>query len=192
MDPATLAIVSLGSTVLSAGVGAIGAENSAAAQAASANYQAQVAQNNQTIAEQNARYATETAAVNAQNQDRQTAQTVGREVAGAAASGLDTTTGSPLDVQTGSREIGRLTSLQDIQQGNVTAYGYRTQATGFASQAQLDRAQAGFASTAGTIGAFGSILGGAASFASKWSGFQNQGVFGSGSSTDADYGGGGY
>lgn len=181
MDPVTAAVVSLGSTVLSAGVGAIGAEEQASAQAAAANYNAQVARNNQTVAEQNARYATQAAAVNAQNQDRQTAQTVGREVAGAAASGLDVTTGSPSDVQTGTREIGRLTSLEDIQKGNLQAYGYQTQAMNYGSQATLDTAEAGFAQTAGTIGAFGSILGGASSFASKWSSYQNQGIFGASS-----------
>jgi hypothetical protein len=187
MDPATMAVVSLAGTALSAGVGAIGAEKQAAAQQASANYQAQVARNNQTIAEQNARLATQTATVNAQNTDMQTRMTLGRELAAASASGLESTTGSPVDVRTGTGEVGRLTSLEDIQKGNLTAYGYQTQATGFGATAGLERAQAGFAGQAGTIGAATSILGGASSFATKWAGFQDRGVFGGGS----DFSGGG-
>jgi hypothetical protein len=178
MDPVTMAVVSLGATVLSAGVGAIGAEKTAEAQQASANYQAQVAENNATTARQNAQYATQAAAVNAQNTDFQTRQTLGREVAGASASGLDPTTGSPVDVRTGTGEVGRLTSLEDVQKGALTAYGYQTQATGYVAQAGLDRATGAFAKQAGDIGAVSSILGGASSFASKWAGFQNQGVFG--------------
>jgi hypothetical protein len=179
----TAAVISLAGTALSAGVGAIGAAKTAEAQQASANYQAQVAANNQTVAEQNARYMSQAGQVNAQAQDIQTRATLGREVAGAAASGLDVTTGSPLDVQTGTRELGRLSSLTDIQQGNLQAYGYQTQATGYGATAGLERAQAGFAGQAGGIGAASSILGGASSFASKWSQFQTSGAIGGGTGT---------
>ena len=192
MDPVTMAVVSLGATALSAGVGAIGAEKQASAQQASANYQAQVAENNATTARQNAQYATQAAAVNAQNTDFQTRQTLGKEVAGASASGLDPTTGSPVDVRTGTGEVGRLTSLEDVQKGALTAYGYQTQATGFGAQAGLDRATGASAKQAGDIGAVSSIIGGASSFASKWSGFQNQGVFGGGGGGDAAATGGLY
>jgi hypothetical protein len=170
---------SLGGTLLSAGLGAAGAAQSASAQQASANYQAQVGQNNQVIAEQNARYATQAGQVTAQGQDIQTRALVGRDIAGAAASGLDVTTGSPSDVQTSRSELGRLSSLTDIQQGNLQAYGYQIGATSEGAQAALDRAKAGFAGQAGGIGVASSILGGATSFASKWSNFQRTGAIGS-------------
>jgi hypothetical protein len=176
MDPATLAVVSLATTAISAGVGAMGSIQQGQATAAASNYQAQVAKNNAITAEQNAAYATQAGTAKAQSQDFQTAAVVGAEQAGQGASGIDLTTGSPRAVREGTHQMGRLGTLNIVQDANLTAYGYRTQGTSFTAQSQLDTSQAGFASQAGFLGAGTSLLGGASSFADKWSSYQLRGA----------------
>jgi hypothetical protein len=159
-------------SLASSGIGAIGAMQQGQAQAAAANYQAQVARNSQQVAEQNARYAIQAGQSRAQTEDIRTGAVVGQQAAAQAASGIDITTGSPVDVRESTRQMGRLSSLNIMQNANLQAYGYRTQATGFGAQAGLDTAQAGFAKQAGFIGAGTSLLGGASSFADKWLSYQ--------------------
>ncbi len=57
MDPVTASILSLGSTLIGGVTSFIGSQQQAAATRDAANYQAQVARNNQIIAQQNATYA---------------------------------------------------------------------------------------------------------------------------------------
>jgi hypothetical protein len=175
-DP--ISIIGLAGTVLSTGVGAIGASQQAKAQEDAARYQQRVAENNAKVARDNAAYAAQASRVNAQNQDRLTQQALGKELAGAAASGFETTTGSPVDVRTGTEAVGRLTTLQEIQRGNLQARQYETQATGFGAEAGLESAKAGFASQAGTIDVAKTFLSGVGNFASKWQDMQRVGVSG--------------
>lgn len=172
MDPATLTLLSLGGTLLSAGVGAAGAAQTASSAAAANRYQQQVYLNNQTIAEQNARQAASAGAVQAENRSLQTRAALGREVAGEAASGIDVTTGSPIDVQSSTRQVGRLSQLTDISNADLEAYGYRAQATSAGASAGLAGAAATNAQRAGTVGVVSSLLGGASQFGSKWANYQ--------------------
>jgi hypothetical protein len=176
---AVSSIASLGGTVL----GAVGQGQQASATAAQANYAAQVAKNNQMIADQNARYAMQAAATNAQQQDFRTAQELGTARAAYGASGVDPTTGSPTNVMGSIGQMGRLRTLQDIQQGLVQAYGYQSQAAGFGAEAGLQQAKAASAQAAAPIAIGGTILGGAGSLADKWQRFQLAGVGTGGGST---------
>jgi hypothetical protein len=185
----TLAIASLAGSILSAGVGAIGASQQASAQAASANYQAQVARNNQQIAEQNARYATSAGQSQAQANDLRTRAIIGQQEAAQGASGIDLTTGSLADVRESTRQMGRLGTLNIIQNAALTSYGYRTQATSFGAEAGLNTAEAGYAQQAGFLGAGRSLLGGASSFSDKWLSYQLKGPFGQSTGSDiGDFG----
>jgi hypothetical protein len=177
MDPVTLAVVSIAGTVLSAGVGAIGAMNQASATADSARYQQQVAKNNQTIADQNAAYSRQAGQVAAQQESMKTAAVVGQEVAAQGASGIDPTTGSPADVVRGTRAVGRLNTLNTIQNAELRARGYDIEASNFGATAELKGMEAKNATTAGLYAAGSSLLGGASSFSTKWSKFQTEGVF---------------
>lgn len=172
MDPATLAVLSLGGTLLSAGVGVAGAAQQASAQAQAAKYQQQVYLNNQTIAQQNAAQATAAGNVQAENRGMQTRAAIGQEEAAVGASGIDLTTGSPKAVQESTRQVGRLSQLTDISNANLEAYGYRAAASSAGGQAQLSAAQARNATTAGGINIGSSLIGGASQFASKWSNYQ--------------------
>ena len=177
MDPATLGVLGLVGSAASAGVGAVGALTTASAQAQAAQYQAQVARNNQVIAQQNAQTATAAGAQQGQNQDQRTAQLIGSTQAAQGASGISVTSPTSEAVVGGERSVGQLNS----QALNYNAYLQGRQgveeAVSEGEQAQLDVATAQNATTAGLFQAGASILGGASSFATKWSNYQLKGVF---------------
>jgi hypothetical protein len=68
---------------------AVGAITQASAQQDAAKYQAAVARNNQITASQNAQYAAQAGAVEAQARDRRNASIAGSILAGQGASGID-------------------------------------------------------------------------------------------------------
>lgn len=179
MDPisaGTLATISLGSTALSAGVGVIGALSNAAAQRKQAEYQAQVARNNALIAEQNARAATATGEAAAQAQSFRSRAAGAAIESGQGASGIDIGSPSLTDVRQSQASTGRLDVENVMQRARLQAYGFGTQATGYQAQAGLYDMAGSQAQTAGTIGAFGSLLSGASSFSDKWARFQTSGA----------------
>jgi hypothetical protein len=179
-DPVTIGL--LATTVISTGISAAGAIGQGQATAASNKFQAQVAENNRIIADQNARYSVSAGQTRAQTEDLKTGAIVGAETAAQGASGLDLTTGSPVSVREGTRQMGRLSSLNIINNSNLTAYGYKTQAGNFGAQSQLDLASAANASAAGFLNAGSSLVGGASSFASKWQSYQLRGLLPGGNS----------
>lgn len=176
MDPATMAVVSLAGTALSAGIGAIGAISSASAQKSQAEYQAQVARNNALIAEQNARASVEAGEARAQAESFKTRAAGASMEAGQASSGIALESGSLEDVRRSNAAIGRLNVENVMQQARLQAYGYNTQATNYAAQSGLYQMQGRQAMTAGYLGAAGSLLSGASSFSDKWSRFSIQGL----------------
>lgn len=169
-DPAspTLAAIAIGASVLSAGVGAYGVIQQGNANAAAANYQGQVAANNATIAEQNARTATAAGEAQVEQSRMKTKALIGTIEAAQASSGIDTGSGSPLDIRTSQKQVGELDAETIRNNAARQAYGYRSQSTSFAADQGLDASRAASASQAGTIGAVGSILGGASSAGTKY------------------------
>jgi len=163
---------SVGSSI----IGGIGQQQQYSAQANAARYQAQVAENNRLIAEQNRRYASAAGASNAQIRDFTTRATLGRATAAQAASGVDVTQGSPVEVRDSLRQMGRLQTLEEVQEAALKGYGYQTQAAGFGAEAGLQRAKASSAEAAGSTAMIGSILGGAASVGDKWLRYKNVGI----------------
>lgn len=172
-----IAVASLAVAAAGAGVGAYSAISSADAAQKQADYQGQVAANNATIADQNAKSAVAAGNAQAEQQRMKTNAIIGAQVAGQASSGLDTGSGSPLDVRTSTKELGELDVLTIRNNAARQAYGYQSQSTSFAAQAGLDRATGANAATAGQIGAVSSILGGASSLGTKFNDFQKSGAF---------------
>ncbi len=178
MDPVTIGVISLASTVIGGGVSLMGQMQTANANASAANYQAQVARNNQTIAEQNATYSRQAGVVEAEQQSQKTARLVGAEIAGQGASGIDPTTGSPAEVVRGTREMGRLDMLNLVQNAELRARGFNIEASNQGANAGLLTQQASNARTAGLFGAAGSLLTAGSSVSDKWLKFQTEGVGG--------------
>jgi hypothetical protein len=177
LDPVSLAVISIGSTVLSAGAGLVGSMQQASAASATAQYQSQVAKNNQTIADQNAAYARSVGQVEAQTQGMKTAALAGAATAGQGASGIDPTTGSPADVVQGIRTVGRADTNNIIANAELRARGYQIEASNQGASADLFASQAKTAQSAGLFSAGSSLLGGASSVGDKWLKFQREGVF---------------
>jgi len=177
MDPLTLGIISVGSSLIGGVTSFIGSQQQAQAASSAANYQAQVAKNNQKIAEDNANYSRQAGAAEAEAQSMKQRATVGAIVAGQAASGIDPTTGSPSDVSRSARELGRLDLANTMQNAELRARGYDVTASNEGASAGLFKMQAANAQTAGGIAGFSSLLGGASNFSDKWLKLQNQGVF---------------
>jgi len=170
----------LGALSLAASVG--GAVMNAQAQSQSAAYNAQVARNNQTIANQNAGLALEQGQQAEQTQRIKTGEMISGIEAGQAASGVNPNEGSPLSVRSSAAETGELDALTIRYNANLQAQNLKYQGSMYGSQAGLDVAQ-------GQYGVAASILGGASSVSSKWLQYNQSGVSG-GSGIPTGAGGG--
>lgn len=154
--------ISLATTLAGGIISGIGAQRQDQAQADAANYNAAVARNAAIFAQQQGE-------VNAQANDRRTAAMVGRQRAAYAAGNLDVNSGSPLDIQSDTEQIGRLNSLTIRNNAARDAYGYQ-------ANANLDTAAASNYETAGNSAMLGSLIGAGTSVGDKWSQYSQAGV----------------
>lgn len=155
--------------IAGAGISAYGTAEAGQAQSNAANYNAQVAANNATIANQNAAYSVAAGQQGAANQSLKNAATSGKIKASQAASGVDVNTGSAVDVQKSQRETGQLDSETVLNNAELQAYGYRSQAAGFEATAGLETEEAEQAPIGADLSAAGGLLGSASSLGLKWS-----------------------
>jgi hypothetical protein len=172
-----LADVALGASALGAAASAVGSYEQGRAASNAANYQAQVARNNQVIADQNASFALQQGQQQVAAKQQQTAQTISDQRAITAASGIDPNRGSSVRIQGDTAALGALDAATISNNAARTAWGYQTQAGDFGAQASLLQSQASSATASGELGAFSSIIGGASSVANKWLTYNQQGVF---------------
>lgn len=161
------AITAVGA-LASAGTAVAGGLVAGEAQQKSAQYNAQVQQNNAVTAQRNATLTMEMGEESAQQRGMQTAQQVGKAKAIAGAAGIDPLTGSASDVESGIGSAG-LTDVQTITSNAARgAWGYQTQGSNFGAQAGLDIMQ-------GQTGMESSFLSGASSGLNDWLKFGNVG-----------------
>jgi hypothetical protein len=153
-------------------ISAVGSIAGGMAQANALNYQAQVAQNNAIIAQQNANYAIEAGQAKTAKVDMQEAEVGGQIKAAEAAGNVDVNTGSNKQVQISQRQLGKLNTEQELANAQLVEYGYLSHKMNFEAQSKLYSYEAKTAETGGYLGALGSITGSA----SKWF---NPGSFGS-------------
>lgn len=176
----TAAILSLGATALSTGMGVIGqiSQQQAQQQAASANaaqavYQSQVAAQNRTLMDQRAADAKQRGQVAEENRRRLMQQQLGEQTARLAAQGTDLY-GSPLDILGDTRAAGELDALTIRANAAREAYGYQAQGLGYGNQSTLESTRAANSVyTPNYLGAGGSLLAGASTLAERWKLFQN-------------------
>lgn len=160
--------IAAGTAIAGAAVSAYGSISAGAAKSKADAYQAQVAQNNSTIAQRNAQYSEEAGAAQATEKSLQGAQQLGKIKASQAANGVDVNSGSAADVQASQRQINQLDTENTMQQSVLQAYGYRQQAASYAGQSGLDQAESGQDFEAGVLSGAGGLLGSAGSIGSKW------------------------
>jgi len=149
-----------------AGASAFGAYQNAKAERGSLNYQAQVASNNATLAEQQAHIALENGVTAEQNQRLRNAATYSSQRTSLAANGVALDEGSPAEVLATTKYIGERDALTIRDNAAREGWGYDTQAQGYRSDADALRATA--ASVSPRKAAFASLLTSAPSVASSW------------------------
>ena len=162
----------IASTVISAA----GAAQAGNAQSQALQYQAQVAANNQIIANQYADRAIQVGQVNAETAMEKNAQQQGVIRAAAGASGFQVDNGTNLRLQEDTAKLGQQDISTIMNNAQEQAYGYQVQGLSYQAQSQLDTMSAANASQAGDIKALGSIFNGASAVSSKWSSFFNSGI----------------
>lgn len=170
-----MAFATLALTAISTVVGVVGALSSASAQAKQAEYQAAVARNNQTIAEQNKQYAVQAGESQAQVQGFKNRATLGAIDAAQGASGLDVSSPTLETVREGAGQVLRLDTENITQQALLRARNYDIQGMNYGAEAGLQTQAASNARTAGWFNAAGSLLGGSSSFAEKWTKYSSAG-----------------
>lgn len=144
--------------VAALGVSTLGSIAQGQEQAKAANYNAGVAANNATIAQQNASLAGAQGAANAAIEQQRTRATVGGIKAAQAANNIDVNTGSAVDVRSSAAELGELNAITIRSNAAKTAYGFQTQSSSDTAQAQLDQQQAKYDSEAGYLNAGKTLL----------------------------------
>jgi len=152
----------------SAVMGAVGSMQKGAAESGAAKYQAQVARNNAQIAQQNAEYASQVGETTAQAQDLKARSALGSIRAAQSASGLSLASPSLQDAYESSAQVYRLDTANIVQNAALRARAYEAQGTEYLAEADLQDRKASDSQSAGYLGAAGSLLSGAASFADKW------------------------
>jgi hypothetical protein len=172
-----VAAVSLGMSAASTIMGAVGQANAGAASAAQANYQAQLARNNQQIAEWNAQRALQQGQVAEQQQRFKTSQVIGSQRAALASQGGDVNSGSPLDIVGDSARAGEFDAQTIRNNAAMQAYGFRVQAANAGAQSELYRQSAANTMDALPFSIGSSLLGGASSLFDKGLGFYGRGYF---------------
>jgi hypothetical protein len=137
-------------------------------QQAQYNYQAQVDANNAQIVEWQAQDAIKRGDIEEQQHRLKVAQLAGRQRSALAASGVDVSSGSALDVLGDTAELGELDALTIRSNAAREAYNYRVQASNAQAASSLNALSAKNAKTSSYIGATSSLLSGANSMADKW------------------------
>ena len=170
----TAGAVGLAGSAIGAGVSAYSAISSGEASQKQANYQAQVAKNNAQVANQNAATATQAGQQAASTQGAKGKAALGALTSGISADGVDVNSGSAAASRETQREEGQLDVMTTANNSALQAYGYRTQATNYVSQAGLDTAAGANSAAAGTISAGGDLLSGASSVGLNWAKLQQQ------------------
>lgn len=148
--------LTIGSTL----IGGAGAIQQGQAQAASARYNAQVAEMNARMADRAAKDALERGKLEEQKQREKTAQILGQQRAGMAANGLDLTFGSPLDTLVDTATLGELDALTIRANTYREERDIRQQGANYRGQAGMYRAGASSALSGGYLNAAGTLLGG--------------------------------
>lgn len=173
-------------TAIGTVVGAVGTVAGGIASRNQANYAAQIAKNNQTIALQNAARAEQAGMVQAEAQGRKGASRLAGIKVGQAAAGLNVNQGTPVDVQAGQREINQLDTETVLNNAELHAYGYRTQSMNFEAEERAQKAKADNAVPAALLKAGGGLLANASALGGKWTGGEGGGMDYESTGTEAE------
>lgn len=155
-------------TLFSAGLGAYSSIRQSRAQARQAEAQADIARQNQELAQDQASAQRREGYENMTRKRQEVAGIVARQRAMGGASGAQVDTGGLLDLNLDSREQGEMDALNLYQQGLDQAWNSEMQAWNYGNQASAYSAQASSARKAGLWDAGSTLIGGIASAGSQF------------------------
>lgn len=158
ISASTLAATALATSVAGAGVSTYGSIQSASAQKASADYQAQVAAGNQATALQNASFAAASGEQQAAIQEQKTRANVGAIEASEGSSGVDINSPTASAIRTSAGELGALDAQTIRSNAARQAYGYETQSTNYENASSADTASGENAQVADNFNAGSGLL----------------------------------
>lgn len=161
----TLAAIGAG---VSAAAGMSSALLAASGQAAANKAQEQQSQQQAQIASQASKNAIDQGYLTAQRDYQAGAQHLATQRAFMAANGVDTASGSALDVQQATARNTGMSVGTDQYNAGMQSTGYANQATSYLNQGRIARASTPEAWAGGALGATGSLAGGVSAFADKW------------------------
>lgn len=173
--------------IAGAGISALGTISGGEANQTAYSYQAAVANNNAVVAQQNATRAEQAGFEASENESLKGSAALGKVKSAQATNGVDVNTGSNVDVQASEREANQLNTETVFQNDLMKAYGYRVNSENFQSEAALDTMKSEEAVPASVLAATGGLLSSASSLGTKWGGSTNPGslnfnsLFGGGS-----------
>lgn len=127
---------------VAAGANAAGAYQQAATQKAMAEYQAKVSANNATMAENQARDAKTRGDLEAFSALRKAEQLKGSQKTALAASGLDISSGTPMDLLESTEIMGEVDANTIRSNAAREAWGYTVEAQNYRNSAAMSRATA--------------------------------------------------
>lgn len=174
LSAGALTAISIASTVASTGMGVMSSIQQGKARQAQAEYQADVARQNQQLAEQQASAQRKEGYDNMIAKRQETAKLIGRQRAAAGASGATVDVGSSLDLQADTAAQGEIDALNIYNQASDKAYGTQLQGWNYGQQAAGYDAQADAAGSSIWSNAAGTALGGIAQIGSTWGRYQSQ------------------
>lgn len=179
-DPASLAAISLGTSIAGGASSGLGAILGGGAQSSMYKFQAAIAAQNEMIDKQNAQYALQ----QGENQAAQSGMAqrfrIGEIKAAQGASGLQVGKGTAPQVVSGQREIAQ--TDQAILRSNAakSAYDFDIGSIQAAEQVGADKAAAANVQAAEPLNVASSFLGTAAGVSSKWLQYTQTGTIGNG------------
>lgn len=179
-DPATLAAISIGTTVAAGGVEAFGNLSGGAATSRMHNYRAGIADMNSRIAKQNADYTRNQGEVEARRSGMKTAETVSKQKTIQSGSGLDVNFGSTAAVRDSTSDLGYEDQTTIRETAARRAYGYEVEAENLRTQAGIERTSGSNAKKSALLKTLGTVLGTASSVSGKWQQGGQAGLWGRG------------
>ena len=168
VDPATMAMVSMGMQAFGAVKGFQADKAAGKAAQNSANYNAAVSRNNAIIAQRNAQLAAQEGNAEVAAKQAETKAKIGAIAAQQGGSGVNMNTGSAVDVRSSASQTGQLSALNIRSSAVRKVYGYKQQESDYLSQAGLQEAEGKNARTAGDMNATTTLLGGLSQAGISW------------------------
>lgn len=185
-DPATLALVSIGSSTASGVLGAVGSVMGGSSQSSMYKYQAGVARINRQIAEQNAAYARYAGEFEAQRSGMKTRFERGQTITTQSGRGIAVGEGSAARVVDSISDVGRQEQRTIRANAARRAYGYDVEAAQQEATANMYGKAAQRSKMASYIQAGSSLLSSAASVSGKWMQASQAGIFSDRAAAAAD------